>query len=76
MDDLLLFLILLCIFFSIMIFFNKDMFDPDVIKIKSTVDDQVYLVRKFPNSQAAADLLANYKKDIIKLSQKLNHFFR
>ena len=47
MDDLLLFLILLCIFFSIMIFFNKDMFDPDVIKIKSTVDDQVYLVENF-----------------------------
>ena len=71
MDDLLLFLILLCIFFSIMIFFNKDMFDPDVIRVKSTVDDQVYLVRKFPNSQEAADLLANYKKDIIKLSQKM-----
>ena len=71
MDDLLLFLILLCIFFSILIFFNKDMFDPDVIRVKSTVDDQVYIVRKFPNSQEAADLLANYKKDIIKLSQKM-----
>ena len=44
MDDLLLFLIILCIFFSVMIFFNKDMFDPDVVRIKSTVDNHVYLV--------------------------------
>ena len=48
--------------FSILIFFNKDMFDPDVIRVKSTVDDQVYIVRKFPNLQEAADLLANYKR--------------
>ena len=71
MDDLLLFLIILCIFFSVLIFFNKEMFDKDVIRVKSTIDDQVYLVRKFPNSQQAADLLANYKKDIVKLSQKM-----
>jgi hypothetical protein len=71
MDDLLLFLIILFIFFSIMIFFNKDMFDKDVIRVKSTIDDQVYLVRELPNSKEAANLLASYKKDIIKLSQKL-----
>ena len=71
MDDLLLFLIILCVFISIMVFFNKDLFDKDVIRVKSTIDDQVYLVRKLPNSQEAANLLASYKKDIIKISQKL-----
>lgn len=71
MDDLLLFIIILCVFFLVMIFFNKDLFDKDVIRVKSTIDDQVYLVRKLPNSQEAANLLASYKKDILKISQKL-----
>ena len=76
MDDLLLFLILLCIFFSIMIFFNKDMFDPDVIRVKSTVDNQVYLVRKLPNSQQAADLLANYKRYYKIISENERQIYR
>ena len=71
MDDLLLFMIILCVFFLVMVFFNKDLFDKEVIRVKSTIDDQVYLVRKLPNSQEAANLLASYKKDILKISQKL-----
>ena len=76
MDDLLLFIIILCVFFLVMIFFNKDLFDKDVIRVKSTIDDQVYLVRKLPNSQEAANLLASYKKDILKISQKLREKYR
>ena len=70
-DNLLLFIIILCIFFSILIFFNKDLFDKDVIRVKSTLDGEVYLVRKLPNPEEAANLLAGYKQDIIKLSEKL-----
>ena len=71
MDDLLLFIIILFIFFSILIFFNKNMFDPDVIKVKSTNDDHVYLVRKLHNPEQAANLLSKYKTDIMKISEKL-----
>lgn len=70
MDDLLLFIIIVCIFF-IILFFNNKLFDKDVIRVKSTVDGEVYLVRKLPNADKAANLLAGYKQDIIKLSQKL-----
>ena len=62
MDELLLFVIILFIFFSILIFFNKNMFDPDVIKVKSSIDEHVYLVRKLPNPEQAANLLAGYKE--------------
>jgi hypothetical protein len=71
MDDLLLFIIILCIFFLIMMFFNKDLLDKDIIRVKSTLDGKVYLVRKLPNPDQAANLLAGYKQDIIKLSEKL-----
>ena len=68
MDDLLLFIIILCIFFLVLFFFNKNLFDKDIIRVKSTLDGEVYLVRKLPNPEKAANLLASYKKDIIKLS--------
>jgi len=71
MDDLLLFILILCIFFLIMIYFNKDLLDKDVIRVKSTVDDNVYLVRKLPKPEEAANLLAGFKQDIMKISNKL-----
>lgn len=71
MDELLLFVIILFIFFSILIFFNKNMFDPDVIKVKSSIDEHVYLVRKLPNPEQAANLLAGYKVDIMKICERL-----
>ena len=71
MDDLLLFIIILCIFFSVLIFFNKNLFDKEVIRVKSSADGHTYLVRKLPNPEQAANLLAGYKKDIMKISDKL-----
>ena len=71
MDDLLLFILILCLFFAILIYFNKDILDKNVIRVKSTVDGQVYLVRNLPNSQEAANLLAGYKQDIMKISNRL-----
>ena len=71
MDDLLLFIIILCIFFSVLIFFNKNLFDKEVIRVKSSADGHTYLVRKLPHPEQAANLLAGYKKDIMKISERL-----
>ena len=66
MDDLLLFIVIVSIFFLIMFMINNKMFDTEVIRVKSTVDNNVYVVRDLPNSQDAANLLAKLKKDILK----------
>ena len=66
MDDLLLFIIIISIFFLILFMINNKILDKDVIRVKSTVDDQVYIVRDLPNSQEASNRLANLKKDILK----------
>ena len=68
MDDLLLFIIIVSIFFLVLFMINNKFLDTEVIRVKSTVDDQVYVVRDLPNSQEASNKLANLKKDI------LNHF--
>ena len=61
MDDLLLFIIIVSIFFLVLFMINNKVLDKDVIRVKSTVDDQVYIVRDLPNSQEAANKLANLK---------------
>ena len=66
MDDLLLFIVIISIFFLIMFMINNKFLDKEVIRVKSTVDDQVYIVRDLPNSQEASNLLAKLKKDILK----------
>jgi hypothetical protein len=66
MDDLLLFIIIVSIFFLVLFMINNKVLDKDVIRVKSTVDDQVYIVRDLPNSQEASNRLANLKKDILK----------
>ena len=66
MDDLLLFIVIVSIFFLVLFMINNKILDKDVIKVKSTIDDQVYIVRDLPNSQEAANKLANLKKDILK----------
>jgi len=66
MDDLLVFIIIITVFFSIMFLFNNKMLDKDVIRVKSTIDDHIYIVRDLPNSQEASNRLAILKKDILK----------
>ena len=66
MDDLLLFIVIVSIFFLVLFMINNKFLDKEVIRVKSTVDDQVYIVRDLPNSQEAANKLANLKKDILK----------
>ena len=66
MDDLLLFIVIVSIFFLVLFMINNKILDKDVIRVKSTIDDKVYIVRDLPNSQEAANKLANLKKDILK----------
>ena len=61
MDDLLLFLILLCIFFSILIFLNKICLILMLLELNLS-DDRIYIFRKFWLLNSFDDLLANYKK--------------
>jgi len=71
MDDLLLFIVIITIFFLIMFMMNNKMFDSEVIRVKSTIDDNVYVVRKLPNSQDAADVLAKLKSNILKFVEHM-----
>ena len=66
MDDLLIFILIISIFFLVMFFYNNKILDKDVIKVKSSIDDKVYIVRDLPNSQEAANRLATLKQNIIK----------
>ena len=70
MDDLLVFIIIVSIFFLIMFMVNSKVLDKDVIKVKSTLDDKVYIVRDLPNSSEAANKLAQLKDNILKF---VNH---
>jgi len=71
MDDLLLFIVIISVFFLIMFMINNKVLDKEVIKVKSTVDDHVYIVRDLPNSQEAANKLALLKKDILKFVEHM-----
>ena len=66
MDDLFIFIIIVSIFFLIMFTLNGKIVDKDVIKVKSSLDDKVYIVRDLPNSQDAANKLAELKQKILK----------
>lgn len=66
MDDLFVFVVIITIFFLILFLVNNKILDKDVIKVKSTIDDQIYIVRDLPNSQDAANKLAELKQQILK----------
>jgi hypothetical protein len=66
MDDLFIFIIIVSIFFLIMFALNGEIIDKDVKKVKSSLDDKVYIVRDLPNSQDAANKLAELKQKILK----------
>jgi len=70
MDDLLIFIIIVSIFFLIIFTVNNKVLDKDVIKVRSSIDDKVYIVRDLPNSQDAANKLSELKNKILKF---VNH---
>ena len=66
MDDLLILIIIISIFFLSLSFVNNKILDKDVIKVKSTLDNHIYIVRDLPNSQDAANKLSTLKGNILK----------
>ena len=73
MDDLLIFILIISIFFLIMFFYNNKILDKDVIRVKSNVDNESYVVRDLPNSQGAADAKLAELKNILKFVNHMNH---
>ena len=73
MDDLLLFIVIITIFFLIIFMINNKTLDSEVIRVKSTLDDNVYVVRNLPNSQDASNLLSKLKKDILKFVEHMKN---
>lgn len=57
---------IICIITVLLIFFIKNHYG-EVEYVKSSIDDRYYLVRKFSDSQEAADYLAIINKKLIKL---------
>ena len=48
-------------------------FNQEVVYVKSNIDNRTYLVRNFKDKQAAADMLANLRKKLIKF---VNHIYK
>lgn len=66
------YLAVILIFLSFLYFENRN---PELKKVKSTVDDRYYLVRNREDKQEAANLLAQVRENIITLTDylSLNH---
>ncbi len=64
----LIYIVVIVIFLLFLFFENRN---PELVKIKSTVDDRTYLVRNLPDSQEAANLLGSVRKNIIQLTDYL-----
>lgn len=59
------------VFVTILIVFYVKNLYIEVAYVKSTVDNRYYVVRKLPDQQQAADLLALINKDMIKLARHM-----
>ena len=75
MDDLLILIIIISIFFLSLSFVNNKILDKDVIKVKSTLDNHIYIVRDLPNSQDAANKLSTLKVNILKFVGHMKHTY-
>lgn len=64
MEELLLFFIIILIIFLVC---NKLKRENEIQRIKSTIDNRIYIVRKLPDSQMAADKLAEINRKILQL---------
>lgn len=69
MEEFLLFFLSIFVFFTAV---NKVYKKGDIISIKSSIDGEVYLVRKLPDSKKAADKLAQINKKILRLISSLD----
>ena len=69
MEEFLLFFLSIFVVFIIM---NKLYKKREIVSIKSTVDNQVYIVRKLPDAKEAANKLANINKKALQLIASLD----
>ena len=69
MEEFLLFFLSVFVFFTVV---NKVYKKGDIISIKSSIDGEVYLVRKLPDAKQAADKLAQINKKILRLISSLD----
>ena len=69
MEEFLLFLLSIFVFFIVM---NKLYKKREIVSIKSTVDNQIYIVRKLPDAKDAANKLATINKKVLRLIASLD----
>lgn len=66
------FLIYFLVIITIMMVVNKKLENKDIEKVKSTIDNRIYLVRKLPDSNKAANKLAEINQSVLKLIDNLD----
>ena len=69
MEEFLLFFLSIFVFFIIM---NKLYKKGEIISIRSTIDQRIYIVRKLPDAKLAADKLAEINKKVLRLISALD----
>lgn len=69
MEEFLLFFLSIFVFFIVM---NKLYKKREIVSIKSTVDNQIYIVRKLPDAKDAANKLATINKKVLRLIASLD----
>ena len=69
MEEFLLFFLSIFVFFIVM---NKLYKKREIVSIKSTVDNQIYIVRKLPDAKDAANKLANINQKVLRLIASLD----
>ncbi len=69
MEEFLLFFLSIFVFFIVM---NKLYKKREIVSIKSTVDNKFYIVRKLPDSNLAANILANINRNVLRLISSLD----
>ena len=70
MEEFLLFFLSIFVFFIIM---NKLYKKSDVLSVRSSIDNQVYVVRKLPDAKQAADKLAMVNQNVLRLIASLSN---
>ena len=69
MEEFLVFFLSIIVFFTVI---NKVYRKGDVVSIRSTVDNRIYIVRKLPDAKKAANKLAEINKKILLLIGSIN----
>ena len=69
MEEFLLFFLSVFVFFIVI---NKVYKKGEIISIKSSIDNEIYIVRKLPDAKQAANKLAEINKKVLRLISSLD----